>query len=589
MRLTARRGRPGDVTNEEVARVFDAVADLLEIKGESVYRVLSYRRAAESIRAQGRRLTDLQSEGRLKEIPGVGDAIAAKIEELLTTGRLGFYENLADEVPPGLIDVLKVGGVGPKKAARFWRELGVTNLAELEAAARDGRLRELSGMGAKSEATILKNIERLASRETARVSLGVALPTAESLTARLRALPGVVAAEPAGSVRRRKETVGDLDLLVGAGDPADVLRRFVAFEDVERVLGQGETKASVELVGGLRAQLWVHPPERYGSALQYATGSQSHNVQLREWALDRGYSLSEHGLKSAGGEEVRCPEESEVYRVLGLPWIPPELREGLGEIQDAARGALPALVEETDVRGEMHAHSDWSDGGATVAAMAEAALARGLEYLVISDHSQSLGVVNGLSPERLRKQRAEIDRVQRRLGNELRLLHGAEVEILADGTLDFDDTVLAGLDVVIAAIHLSLRQPREMMMTRLLNAIRNPHVDVVGHPTGRMIGSREASDLDMEAVFAAAADHGVALEINAHPARLDLGDSLARRAWQVGCLVCINTDAHVPGDFDLRRYGVGVARRAGLPAEAILNTRSAASLQAWLDTRGGRA
>ncbi|HSR48039.1 MAG TPA: DNA polymerase/3'-5' exonuclease PolX [Anaerolineales bacterium] len=589
MRLTARRGRPGDVTNEEVARVFDAVADLLEIKGESVYRVLSYRRAAESIRAQGRRLTDLQSEGRLKEIPGVGDAIAAKIEELLTTGRLGFYENLADEVPPGLIDVLKVGGVGPKKAARFWRELGVTNLAELEAAARDGRLRELSGMGAKSEATILKNIERLASRETARVSLGVALPTAESLTARLRALPGVVAAEPAGSVRRRKETVGDLDLLVGAGDPADVLRRFVAFEDVERVLGQGETKASVELVGGLRAQLWVHPPERYGSALQYATGSQSHNVQLREWALDRGYSLSEHGLKSAGGEEVRCPEESEVYRVLGLPWIPPELREGLGEIQDAARGALPALVEETDVRGEMHAHSDWSDGGATVAAMAEAALARGLEYLVISDHSQSLGVVNGLSPERLRKQRAEIDRVQRRLGNELRLLHGAEVEILADGTLDFDDTVLAGLDVVIAAIHLSLRQPREMMMTRLLNAIRNPHVDVVGHPTGRMIGSREASDLDMEAVFSAAADHGVALEINAHPARLDLGDSLARRAWQVGCLVCINTDAHVPGDFDLRRYGVGVARRAGLPAEAILNTRSAASLQAWLDTRGGRA
>lgn len=577
------------MTNEEVARVFDAVADLLEIKGESVYRVLSYRRAAESIRAQGRRLTDLQAEGHLKDIPGVGDAIAAKIDELLTTERLRFFESLAEEVPPGLIDVLKIGGVGPKKAARFWKELGVTNLAELEAAARDGRLRDLPGMGAKSEAAVLKNIQRLAQRETARVSLGVALPAAESLAARLRALPGVVAAEPAGSVRRRKETVGDLDLLVGASHPAEVLRRFVAFDDVERVLGQGETKASVELVGGLRAQLWVHSPERYGSALQYATGSQSHNVQLRELALDRGYSLSEHGLKTADGQEILCGEESEVYRILGLPWIPPELREGLGEIQAAQDGILPDLVNEGDLRGELHAHSDWSDGGMTIATMAEAAAAHGLEYLVISDHSQSLGVVNGLNPERLREQRAEIDRVQRRVGDRLRLLHGAEVEILADGTLDFENEVLAELDVVIAAIHLSLRQPREMMMTRLLNAIRNPHVDVIGHPTGRMIGSRDASDLDMETIFAAAADHGVALEINAHPARLDLSDGLARRAWQVGCLVSIDTDAHGPADFDLRRYGIGVARRAGLPAEAVLNTRSTQDLLAWLGGRGGTA
>jgi DNA polymerase (family 10) len=577
------------LTNEDVARVFDNIADLLEIKGESVYRVISYRRAAESIRGQGRRLSDLQAEGRLKEIPGVGDAIAKKIDELLTTGRLGFYEDLAAEVPPGLIDVLKVGGVGPKKASRFWKELGITSVPELEAAARDGRLRELPGMGAKSEATILKNIERLSQRETARVGLGVALPMAERLVAKLRALPEVTAAEPAGSVRRWKETVGDLDLLAAASDPAAVLQAFVGLDEVERVLGQGETKASVELVGGMRAQLWVHPPERFGSALQYATGSQTHNVQLREWALDRGLSLSEHGLKRDDGSEILCPEETAVYRALDLPWIPPELREGAGEIQAAARGALPTLVVEQDLRGELHAHTDWSDGSLSVAALAEAAVAAGLEYLVISDHSQSLGVVNGLTPERLREQRREIDRVQKRLGSKIQLFQGSEVEILADGRLDFDDEVLAGLDVVIAAIHLSLRQTREEMTARLLGAISNPHVDVIGHPTGRMIGGRSPAELDMEAVLAAAADHGVALEINAHPERLDLGDGLARRAWQIGCLLSIDTDAHQAGDFQLRRFGVGVARRAGLPAQAILNTRTRSRLEAWLETRGTAA
>jgi DNA polymerase (family 10) len=373
---------------------------------------------------------------------------------------------------------------------------------------------------------------------------------------------------------------------VGASDPSEVLAAFVAFDEIERVLGQGDTKASVEVVGGLRVQVWVHPPDRFGSGLQYATGSQAHNVRLRELALEHGLSLSEHGLKKADGGELRCAQEADVYRFLGLPWIPPELREGLGEIEAAAAGRLPPLVAERELRGDLHAHSDWSDGRASIAAMAEAAMALGLEYLAISDHSPSLGALNGLTPERLRRQRREIDRVQKRIGGRLRLLQAAEVEVLADGRLDYDDRVLAGLDLVLASLHVSLRQSRDQITQRLLRAIANPHVDIIGHPTGRLIGSRAASEVDLEAVFAAAADHGVALEINAHPERLDLNDGHARRAWQVGCLLSINTDAHRPEDLRLRSYGVGVARRAWLPPEAILNTRSSEALLTWLGSRG---
>jgi DNA polymerase (family 10) len=574
------------MTNEEVAHVFEAIADLLEIKGESVYRVISYKRAAESIRAQGRRLEDLQREGRLREIPGVGEAIGAKIDELLTTGKLEFFERLADEVPAGLIDVLKVSGVGPKKAARFWKELGVTSVPELEAAARAGQLRELPGMGARSETAILESIERLARRQAGRIGIGIARPMAERLVEKLKALPGVTAAEPAGSVRRWRETVGDLDLLVGAPAPDEVLQAFVGFDEVERVLGQGDTKASVEVVGGLRVQLWVHPPERFGSALQYATGSQAHNVSLRERALERGLSLSEHGLKSSEGGEILCAGEEDVYRALGLPWIPPELRESLGEIEAAEAGQLPALVTEGDLRGDLHAHTDWSDGRASVEGMAEAAVQLGLSYLAITDHSPSLGALNGLSPARLRQQRREIDRVQEQIGESTKLLQGAEVEILADGRLDYDDDVLAQLDLVIASLHVSLRQPRDQITQRLIGAIANPHVDIIGHPTGRLLGSRSASDVDLEPVFAAAADHGVVLEINAQPDRLDLNDALSRRAWQVGCLLSINTDAHRPDEFRFRRYGVGMARRAWLPAQAVLNSRSADEVLAWLRSRG---
>jgi len=573
------------VNNREVAKVFSDTADLLEIKGEAIYRVLAYRKAAESLSSLGEDINETARTGRLRDIPGVGEAIASKIDELLTTGKISFYEKLAAEIPPTLVEILKVGDVGPKKAARFWRELGITTLAELEAAARAGRLRGLSGMGEKSEARILESIQALGRRESDRISIGVAWPAAQGFLERLKDLPGVAAAEAGGSLRRMRETVGDLDLIVASDAPRPVMQAFLEFPEVERVRGQGETKASVVLHDGLRVQLWVHPEAHFGTALQYATGSQAHNVRLRELALDKGLSLSEHGFKRKTGKEIRCAEEEEVYRTLGLPWIPPEMREDRGEVRAALEGRLPVPVALSDLKGELHAHSDWSDGSTSIEGMARAAAGLGLQYLVISDHSRSLGVANGLSIERLREQRKVISAAQKAV-RDVRLLQGAEVEILADGRLDYPDEVLAELDIVVASLHTSLRQPREKVTARLLNAIRNPHVDIVGHPTGRMIGGREAADLDMEAILAAAIDHDIALEINANPERLDLNDAHARRLIELGGLLAINTDAHHPDHIGFRLYGVGVARRAWAPAEAVVNTWPVDRLMGWLGGRG---
>jgi DNA polymerase (family 10) len=459
--------------------------------------------------------------------------------------------------------------------------LGIKDLPGLEKAARAGRLQGMPGMGTRSEARILESIEALRARQTGRVSIARALPVAELLLESLRALPGVVAAEMAGSLRRRRETVGDIDLLVGARQPRDVIQAFLALPEVGRVKGQGDTKASVELANGLAVQLWVHPPQHFGTALQYATGSQAHNVRLRELAQSKGLSLSEHGFKTSGGKMLECADEAEVYRMLGLPWIAPELREDRGEVQAAMGGRLPELLTLADIRGELHAHTDWSDGASTLAEMAAAAAAAGLEYLVITDHSKSLGVANGLTPERVRQQRRKIDALQKQLGDKLRLLHGTEVEVMADGQLDFADEVLAAFDLVTASVHSSLRQSRERVTARMLAAIRNPHVDIIGHLTGRMIGTRDAADLDLEAVFLAAAEQGVALEINSHPERLDLNDAHARRATEVGCLLAVNTDAHRPEHFGLRPYGIGIARRAWVTPANVVNTWRVEQVLRW--------
>ncbi|MGA9532837.1 MAG: DNA polymerase/3'-5' exonuclease PolX [Anaerolineales bacterium] len=574
------------MTNHEIAQVFAQIASLLAIKGESRFRIIAYERAAETIENLGRELSDIEQAGELQDIPGVGEAIASKIEELLATGELTYFQNLQQEVPLTLVDVMKVNGVGPKKAALFWKELGINDLEELQAAAEDGRLADLPGMGERSQERILEGIASLRRHQTGRRLLGEALPAADAILENLRSLPEVEQAEAAGSLRRRRETIGDLDLLVASDSPEPVMDRFVNGGEVNEIRGQGQTKSSVVLKNGLRVQLWVHPPDRFGSALQYATGSKEHNVRLRELAQQNGLSLSEHGYKTEAGEEILCKTEREVYGALDLPWIPPELREDRGEIEAAQTQDLPHLIELDDLRGDLHAHSDWSDGRATIEQMVRGAIELGYDYLVISDHSRSLGVANGLSVERLREQRKVIDDLQQQVGDAIYLLQGSEVEILADGTLDFPDEVLAELDLVVASLHTSLKQPRDVITERLLNAVRNPHVDIIGHPTGRLIGRRDPGDLDMDRIFAAAAEYGTALEINASPERLDLKDVHARRAVGLGCLLTIDTDAHHPDQYRLLKYGVATARRGWVEAESVVNTWSLERLLSWLEGRG---
>jgi DNA polymerase (family X) len=574
------------MNNRQLADTFTLIADLLEIKGEIVYKTLAYRKAAESLMGLGREAGEYWKEGKLEEIPGVGKAIGEKIDELLRTGKLEFLEKLKQEVPPSLAEWLPIPGLGPKRAAMIWKALNITTFAELEAAAKEGRLRDLPGMGSKSESAILEGIASLG-RRSARIPLGRAYPRALEIVEILKSVKGVVDAQPAGSLRRMRSTVGDLDILVAARDSSAVMDVFVKLPRVNRVLGKGETKSSIEFNDGMRAQLWVHPPEKFGTALVYATGSKDHNVHLREIALAKGLSLSEHSFaKLKGRGEILCATEEEVYNTLGLPWIAPELREDRGEIQAAQANKLPKLVEIKNIKADLQTHSTWSDGKLSMLEMAQAAAKRGIKVIAFTDHSVSLGVTGGLSMEAHKLQAAEIKKIQKQLGDKILVLHASEVEIRADGTLDYPDEFLATLDLVVASLHTSLRQPREKVTQRVVNAIRNPHVDIIGHPTGRLIPDREGADLDMDAVLKAAAESGVALEINAHPSRLDLDDVYARRAKDMGIPLSINTDAHSEADLDMLPFGVATARRAWLEPKDVINCWTKDKLLKWLKKRG---
>lgn len=574
------------MNNRQLADTFTLIANLSEIKGEVIYVILAYRKASENLLSLGREASEYWKEGKLREIPGVGKAIAEKIDELLTTGKLEFLEKLKLEIPAELAGWLQVPGLGPKKIALIWKTLNITQLAELEAAAKNGQLRGIPGMGEKSESAILEGIASLA-RRSGRIPLGRAYPLAQEIIAKLKKVKGVSAAEPAGSLRRMRSTVGDLDILVAATDSSAVMEAFTSLPGVSRVLGRGETKSSIEFSDGTRAQVWVHPPQKFGTALQYATGSKDHNVQLRQIALAQGLSLSEHALTRVDGTgEILCATEEEVYEQLGLPWIPPELREDHGEIAAAKSNSLPKLIEVRDIKADLQTHSTWSDGKLSMLQMARAAAKRGIKIIAFTDHSASLGVTGGLKIEDHKKQAAEIKKIQKQLGDTILVLHASEVEIKADGSLDYPDEFLATLDLVVASMHTGLRQPREKVTERMISAIRNPHVDIIGHPTGRLIPDREGADLDMEAVLQAAAETGVALEINAHPSRLDLDDLYARRARELGIPVSINTDSHSEEDFDNLFYGVATARRAGLTKADVINTWSAKKLLGWLKKRG---
>jgi len=571
------------MTNKEVADIFSRLADLLEIKGEVVYKIVAYRKAADAIARDSRDITTLWHDKQLRTIPGVGEAIEKKIGEILTTGHLQLLDEVKAEIPDELVTLLDVPGVGPKTARLLYEKLGITNIAALEDAARKHLIRGLPGLGDKSEENILRGIETL-HRRSSRYPLGEVLPVAEEIIAALRTCPQATLVNAAGSLRRRKPTVGDLDILAASAHPEDVVDFFVHLPRVGEVVSHGDVKATVILDNGIQADLMVLPREQYGSLLQHFTGSKEHNVHLRQIALERGLSFSEKGFQQHDGSLVLCPDEQDVYAMLDLPWIPPELREDQGEFEAARQGRLPHLIELGDIRGDLHTHSRWSDGVASIEEMAVAARALGYEYIAITDHSASLGIAHGLSAERVRERKKDIDAVNAKMAP-FRVLSGIEVDIMADGTLGLPDDVLAELDVVVASPHSALRQDRDTMTERLLAAIRHPHVDIIGHPTGVMIGEREAASMDFARIVAEAVEHRVALEINGNPARLDLDDIHARQAMNAGALLCINTDAHRPDMFGHMIFGVAMARRGWCEPKHVLNTMTLDKLQSWLQQR----
>ena len=561
------------VTNAEIAAVFEQLADLLEVEGEeNPFRIRAYRNAARVIRGLDRSLAEMVARGEdLEALPRIGHELAAKIREIVETGRLRALERHRRAVPRGLAELLQVPGLGPKRIQRLREALGITNLRELARAAREGRLRTLPGFGAKTEQNILREIEAL-DRRTRRFLRAEVEEMAEALRDYLAGLPGVDEVVVAGSYRRWKETVGDLDILVTAAPDSGVSDAFVAHEAVERVLSHGDTRASVVLRHtGLQVDLRVVPDDSFGSALHHFTGSRAHNIALRRLARERGLKINEYGV-FRGRRRIAGDTEASVYASLQMPWIPPELREDRGELQAAQQHRLPTLIEPRDLKGDLHCHTDATDGAAGLEQMAEAARRLGHRYLAITDHSHHLTVAHGQDAERLARQIDAIDAWnQGRRG--FRLLKGVEVDILSDGSLDLPDDILARLDIVVGAIHSDFGLSRARQTRRLLRAMDNPNLHVIAHPTGRLIGRRDALALDIDRILAHAAETGVAMEINSQPERLDLNDELARAAAEQGVRLVISSDAHDTSQLGLLRYGVAQARRGWVGPEQVLNTR----------------
>ena len=562
--------------NNEVAQRFEELADLLEFKGENAFKIRSYRRAARVIADLTENIAQLAAQGKLRDIPGVGEGIAKKIKEYVETGRMTRLEEAKDGVPPGIMDVLQVQGIGPRKAAMLYKEIGVDSVEALEKAATRHKIRGLPGMGEKSEENILRGI-RLRKTGSERMLLDVALAAAETVVEELRSRRGLVSQiTPAGSLRRRCESIGDVDILACGKDAAKIIDAFTTGPYVADVLAAGETKASVLVKDGPQVDLRVVEPRQFGAALQYFTGSKAHNIKLRDLAKDKGMKINEYGLFK-GRKVVASKDEDDIYRALGMEPTPPELREDRGEIEAATDGTLPDLIDTDDIKGDLHVHSDYSDGHNSIEEMAAAARERGYKFIAITDHSKSLHIANGLTEGRVRKQMKEIAALNRKLRG-VRVLAGIEVDLKAGGELDLPDKLLADLDVVIAAVHSGFKQPRDKMMARLAAAAKNPHVDIIAHPTGRLIGERDPVEVDLPELIRLAAATGTAIEINAHPLRLDLDDVHCRMAKEHGVKLAIGTDAHDTGGLDVMPLGVSVARRGWLEAADVLNTRASPKL-----------
>ncbi|MBW8372310.1 MAG: DNA polymerase/3'-5' exonuclease PolX [Thiobacillus sp.] len=568
------------VHNADIAALFEEIADRLEIQGANPFRIRAYRNAARTLGElpqEARTLLDNSED--LTRLPGIGDDLAAKIQEIVTTGRCSLLDRLRRELPPAVTELLQIPGLGPKRVKALYHDLEVQTVEQLYRAARDGRIRALPGFGEKTELNILQAVEAHAS-QTHRVKLAVAAQYAEALTAYLQAAPGVEQVTVAGSFRRMRETVGDLDILVTATAGSPVMQRFTAYDEVAEVLSAGSTRASVVLKSGLQVDLRVVAQQAYGAALHYFTGSKAHNIAIRRIAQTLGLKLNEYGV-FRGSERIAGDDEASVYKSVGLPYIPPELREDRGEIEAARNGRLPRLVELSDLRGDLHAHTKATDGHDSLREMALAAKAQGLEYLAITEHSRHLVMAHGLDPLRLARQCEEIDHLNRELDG-ITLLKGIEVDILEDGSLDLPDDVLGRLDLVVGAVHSQFHLSRAKQTGRILAAMDHPHFTMLAHPSGRLLEKRDPYDVDMLRIIRHARARGCFLELNAHPERLDLLDTHCQMAKEEGVLVSINSDAHSRFDFINLRYGVGQARRGWLEKDDVLNTRPLAALRRLL-------
>jgi len=567
---------------EQVAVILDEIGTLLELQGENSFRCLAYKNAARAIEQMEGALGTAIEAGKLGEIRGIGETLQEKITTLAKTGHLPFYEDLRAKVPAGLLDMLRIPGLGPKKAKVLHDELGIKSIEELKKACEADQVAGLKGFGAKTQKKILEGIGFL-KEGSGRVRLDQALSLAEFVLEEMKKGPGIQRIELCGSLRRRKETIKDIDILISSDDPRPLMKRFISLEGVQQIVGQGETKSSIVVARGvgndrvvMNADLRVVTDESFPFALNYFTGSKEHNVALRGLALARGYKLNEYELSGPKGT-VPCKNEEEFYRFFGMDYIEPELRENTGELDVAVKHHLPQLVGTKDIQGVFHCHTNWSDGANTLEEMARAARDLDFKYFGFGDHSQSLTIANGLTPERVKKQHQEIDALNKKLKG-IKLFKGIECDILADGRMDFDDEVLATFDYVVASVHSHFNQSREEMTARIIRAITNPHVTMLGHATGRLLLRREGYAVDLEAVLQAAAKNGTMVEINAHPVRLDIDWIHCKRARALGITLVINPDAHSTAEIALYRYGVDVARRGWLEKKDVFNTRTAAQV-----------
>ncbi|HEV3261128.1 MAG TPA: DNA polymerase/3'-5' exonuclease PolX [Gemmataceae bacterium] len=575
----------------QVAGILDEIGTLLELQGENPFRCLAYRNAARALEQLEENLADVIAADRLRSVPGIGETLQDKIKTLVTTGALAFYEDLKQKTPPGLVQMLRLSGMGPKKVRALYEQLGIEDIEALKAACQAGRVAALKGFGAKTQQKILEGIDFLG-QAGQRLRIDQAQALAEALVEGLRNGPGIIRMEVCGSLRRWKETINDIDILVSSDDAGPIMQRFVTLPGVTQIVAHGDTKSSVVFSHRLHedgtqlsipADLRVVRDEQFPFAMHYFTGSKEHNIAVRARAQQYGLKLNEYEL-AGPDRRVKCKDEAGVFRALDLAYIPPELREHTGEIEAAAEARLPKLIELADLRGTFHCHTTWSDGNASVEAMGLAAHALGFKYLGFGDHSQSLTVANGLTPDRVRKQQAEIDAVGARVKG-IKLFKGSECDILADGSLDYDDEVLATFDYVVASVHSHFGQPEAEMTARIIRAISHPRVTMLGHATGRLLLRRDGYKVDIEAVLQAAAKHGTLIEINAHPQRLDLDWVHCKRAKALGVCMVINPDAHSTADLALVRYGVAVARRAWLEKDHVFNTRTAAQVSKALAAR----